>query len=377
MLKKVRFLFVFVAIVGLLFGLQSSLLAEEVSVRDIINQILIDEGVDPDVHWAFQEAVSQPAEPLAIELDRPLQIGWTSPSFDISDAWRRYYWAMRLRLEEAGIEHEVNYQSSSRHDAHDEQLAHIETFIVQDVDLIVLGPTELYAQRVAISQIHEAGIPLIIMNHSRRLPDDEETLMYTAFDHEVGGIVQGEWVAEVLDGSGKLALLRIVPGDMDDHRWGGTWSVLQDYDFEIVDEAYTKADRHLSYSTAEAMLTAHPDLDMIYATCSANALGAAAAVEEMGRKGEVLVVGFGGSPEEVEEMMAGRMAGSVFRFIDDSGAAAGHAIQLYLEGRQDEIPGVHTGDYTMVDYTITPEEMDEINLYAERYTYEASMGPYR
>jgi hypothetical protein len=37
----------------------------------------------------------------------PIRIAYLSPSFDISDAWERVYWSMRGRLDELGVEYEV------------------------------------------------------------------------------------------------------------------------------------------------------------------------------------------------------------------------------------------------------------------------------
>ncbi len=363
-------LFATTAAIGLVFAAPQAL---AVDVDALVGEILAEQGVPLELHQAFAEAVANPAEPLAVELDRPIVIGNTSPSFDVSDGWRRYYWALRNRLEEAGIPHEVSFQSASRHDAHGEQLAQVESMIASGVDYIVLGPTELDAQQVAIRQIHEAGIPLIIMNHSRRLDWDDQTLLYTAFDHEVGGVITGEWLNERLGGSGNLAFLRILPGDMDDQRFGGIMGMLEGGDYNVVDETFAHCERQRAFDAAESIMAAHPDLDMLVGLCSANAMGAAPAVGAMNP--EVQVIGFGGTPDEVDAMLQGRMAGSVFRLIDDAGVAAAHAIQLHLEGREDEIPRVFTGEYVMIDDTWTQERVDEINIYAERYTKDAPLRP--
>ena len=347
--------------------------ANAVDVDALVGEILAEQGVPLELHQAFAAAVGEPAPPVAVDVDAPIVIGYASPSFDVSDGWRRYYWAMRNRLDEAGIPFEVTFQSASRHDAHGEQLAQIESMIASGVDYIILGPTELEAQQVAIRQVHEAGIPLIIMNHSRRLDWDDETLLYTAFDHQVGGVITGEWLNERLGGSGNLAFLRIIPGDMDDQRFGGIMGMLEGGDYTVVDETFAQCERQRAFDAAESILAAHPDLDMLVGLCSANAMGAAPAVGGMGA--DVQVIGFGGTPDEVDAMLAGRMAGSVFRLIDDAGVAAAHAIHLHLEGRTDEIPRIFTGEYVMIDDTWTQERVDEINIYAERYTKDAPLRP--
>ncbi|TQM89657.1 substrate-binding domain-containing protein [Roseinatronobacter monicus] len=343
--------------------------AEGVDIDALVAEILAGQNTDLALHQAYAEAVSAPGTPFQGTLpDKTIHIGWTSPGFDLSDAWERYYLAFSARMEETGIPFEINLQAASSHDAHDQQLAHIEAFISQGVDYIVMGPTELEAQIPSYNAIHEAGIPLIITNYVRRLPGDDKTLMYTAFDHEVGGVMTGEWIFDRLEGKGKIGLMRVLPGDMDDQRFGGAWSVLENGDFEIVAEEFTFADRQLSFQIAENMMTAHPDIDLLFGLCSACALGGVPALEAMGLTGTVDIIGFGGIPEETALMQNGTFSGSVFRQIDDLGVAIAEAVKRHMEGRAEEIPAVFTGAYVMMDDTWEAEQFDAVNEYAVRYS---------
>lgn len=354
--------------VSLIFG-SNVAIAQGVDIDALVAEILAGQNTDLGLHQSYAEAVTAPGEPFSGELpSSPIRVGWTSPGFDVSDAWERYYLAFEGRMEEQGIPYEVNLQAASSHDAHAEQLAHIEAFITQGVDYIVLGPTELETQVPSIRAVHEAGIPLIIINHTRRLPFDDQTLMYTAFDHQVGGVMTGEWIMDRLGGEGKIGLMRILPGDMDDQRFGGAWSVLENGDFEIVSEAFTYADRAKSFQVAENMMTAHPDIDLLFGLCSACALGGVPALAAMDLTGQVDIIGFGGIPEETELMSNGTFSGSVFRFIDDLGVSVAEAVKRHMEGRADEVPSVFTGGYVMMDDTWGAEQFEEVNSYAVRYS---------
>ena len=37
----------------------------------------------------------------------PMRIAYLSPSFDVSDAWERVYWAIQGRLDELGVKYEI------------------------------------------------------------------------------------------------------------------------------------------------------------------------------------------------------------------------------------------------------------------------------
>lgn len=331
-------------------------------------EVLTEIGVPFELHQEFAETVAKPSEPVAVELKEPLRIGFATPSFDISDAWGRWYWSMYYRLEEAGISFETNMQATRGHEAHAEQLAQVENLIAAEVDFIILGPTQLKAQRPSIEKVHEAGIPLIVINLVRPLPGDDKTLMYTAFDHEFGGYLNGVHIAQWSGGKGTLAGLRLQPGPLDDRRWGGAMAVIDQTDIEVVYETYAKADRQQAYDATVDIMTRYPDLALIYATSSSMALGAASALETMGKAGEVGVWGFGGTVDEVDYMQDGLMTGSVFRFSDDGGAAVAEAIKRYIEGRKDEIPRVFMGDMTMAHADMSQEEFRQLLERAHRYS---------
>ena len=165
-----------------------------------------------------------------------------------------------------------------------------------------------------------------------------------------------------------MAGLRMIPGTLDDQRWNGTMAVIEQTDIEVVYETYAEADRQKAYEATIDIMTAHPDLDVIYATSTAMALGAVAALETVGYLDQVAVYGFGGTVDEIDAMLRGRMVGSVFRFQDDGGVGIAEAIQRCLEGRQDEIPQVYLADGVMSHKELSLEEFKELAERSMRYS---------
>jgi len=356
-------LVVFVFLLVFVFVGSASTINPEQYKKTILESV----GVSYETHEEFAAVVAKEASPFMGKLDKPLRIGFATPSFDISDAWERMYWSIVYRLKEAGIPFEMSMQATSSHDAHNEQLSQIESLIASGVDFIILGPTELDAQRVAIEKIHQADIPLIILNFNRPIKGDKKTLLYTAFDHEFGGALIGQHIVETFSGKGKLAGLRMIPGTLDNLRWGGAMGIIEGTDIEVVYETYAKADRQLAYEATRDIIIAHPDIKGIYATSSAMALGAVAALDTMARL-DVHVWGFGGTVDEVDAMLAGKQTGSVYRFQDDMGIAAAQAIQYYYEGHADKIPQSYMGEMTMSNNKMTKEEFTQLAEKAYRYS---------
>jgi len=72
---------------------------------------------------------------------------------------------------------------------------------------------------------------------------------------------------------------------------------------KIVDKRFGMADFAKSLGVAENILTAHPDLDALFASNESSTVGAAQALK--GRKGRVRLVGFDSSPTLLEDLQSG------------------------------------------------------------------------
>ena len=87
-----------------------------------------------------------------------MKIAYLSPSFDISDAWERVYWAIQGRLDELGVKYEIQSLAVASHVDHAGQLAQVESVIAKGVDYVFLGPTEYEAAIPALRKLKKAGI---------------------------------------------------------------------------------------------------------------------------------------------------------------------------------------------------------------------------
>jgi ABC-type sugar transport system substrate-binding protein len=70
---------------------------------------------------------------------------------------------------------------------------------------------------------------------------------------------------------------------------------------------------------AEDMLTANPDLKAIVAINDDMALGAVAALKARGKAGQIIVTGFNGVEEAVQEVYRGNMGATIIAFADEVG----------------------------------------------------------
>ena len=94
-----------------------------------------------------------------------MRIAYLSPSFDISDAWERVFWAIQGRLDELGVKYEIQSLAVASHVDHAGQLAQVESVIARGVDYVFLGPTEYEAAIPALRKLKKAGIPTVVYNY--------------------------------------------------------------------------------------------------------------------------------------------------------------------------------------------------------------------
>lgn len=279
----------------------------------------------------------------------PMRIAYLSPSFDVSDAWERVFWAIQARLEEVGVEYEIQALAVASHVDHAGQLAQVESVIAKGADYVFLGPTEYEAAIPALRKLKQAEIPTAVFNFLEPHEDEAaRAMMYVAFSHEEGGRLSGEWAADHLGGKGKIAILQGAPGVVSDQRSGGFLRVVEQYpDIEVIMGPHTDFDRSKAFDAAQNLLTAHDDIDLIYGVSTAVGLGAAQVVRQAGKSDQIATMGFGGTGDEIVAMNEGWLTASVLRSIDDSGVAIADAFVAHSKG--EEVPQVWGGPFVMVD----------------------------
>jgi len=301
----------------------------------------------------------------APEAQAQMRIAYLSPSFDISDAWERVFWSLQGRLDELGVEYEIQALAVASHVDHAGQLAQVEAVIARGVDYVFLGPTEYEAAIPALRKLKQADIPTVVYNFLEPHQDEDVRAMsYIAFAHDEGGRLSGEWAVEHLGGKGKVAVLQGAPGVVSDLRMNGFLVVIKkNPDIEIVIGPHTDFDRNKAFDAAQNLLTAHDDIDLIYGVSTTIGLGAGQAIKVAGKSDEIASMGFGGTGDEIVAMKEGWLTASVLRLIDDSGAAVADAFVAHSKG--EAVAQVWGGPFVMVD---KDSDTDALIENANRYS---------
>ena len=325
---------------------------------------------EPGSLEALQEVVSAPPVPLAVELEEPIEIAVVYPSHDVSDIWLRTFMAMTARLDELEVPYNA-VEFASGADEYELQYTQTETVIEEGFDYVVFGSVELTMQQGMIEMLIDAGIPTLVFNQEQVVKDygDKQPLGYFGYSHLDGAQWLARYIIDRYGPEGTFALVRGVPGFIDDLRSQGFRDYMEVHsDWEFVYEHYGHYMREGGYEGGIAALTAYPEVDLIHPANTAMSMGVLSALMEFGLVDDVILTGWGGTGDELEAIKLGEMQATPMRMNDDMGAAMAEAIKYHLEGREDELPLVFVMRIEIVNDEMREEEIAELEEEAFRYS---------
>jgi inositol transport system substrate-binding protein len=188
------------------------------------------------------------------------------------------------------------------------QLANVENLIVQDVDAILIVMVDPTSPGPIINACKEAGIPLIGVN--RNYPGAD---VFIGSNDKEGGIMQMEYMANVLGNKGNIGLLLGTLGeDCTIYRTEGNKEVVDQHEgMNVVLEEVGLWDRAKGMEITENWLQSGVKIDAIVANNDEMAIGAVRALQGAGIT-DMPVAAIDGTIDALEYVKSGLMDVSLF-----------------------------------------------------------------
>ncbi len=170
------------------------------------------------------------------------------------------------------------------------QISQIEDFITQGVDVILLAAADPTALIPACQDAIDAGIPVICYDGGI---DSDIPATKVIFDYYEDGAMVAEWakqyITDNLGGKAKVAILDFPASPIvcGLRAQGFAETISQLDGVEIVAQQDGKASRTDAMAVMENILTANPDVDLVYGINYDTGAGAASAIEAAGSKAVV------------------------------------------------------------------------------------------
>ena len=244
---------------------------------------------------------------------------------------------------------ELGYEivTADAQDDPSKQLSDIEDMLQQDIDVLLVNPTDSDAVVAAVELANGEEIPVVTVDRSS---EGGEVIAHVASDNISGGEMAGEFIGEKLENEGKVVELEGVSGSSTSRERGeGFHNIINEIDeLEIVASQSADFDRTKGLSVMENIIQGSGDVDAVFAHNDEMALGALEALEAKNILEDVVVVGFDATDDAVSSVEDGRLDATIAQQPDLIGESAVDAAGKVANGEDIE-------DYIPIDLKLVTE----------------------
>jgi len=259
----------------------------------------------------------------------------------------------------AGHEVEVIWKGPLREDDREQQIQVVEGFTSQGVNGIVLAPLDNRALVRPVEEAKNAGVPTVIIDSAL---DSNSIVSFVATDNRKGGMLAADRLGELLGGKGKVILLRYAEGSASTQdREDGFLQEIKKYpNVELIStDQYAGATRDTAKRASENLLNRFGDeVQGIFCPNESTTAGMLSALQDIGKAGKVMFVGFDTSQSFIDAMRAKQLHGIVVQNPFNMGYLGVRTMVESLQGKPAE-KRIDTG-VTM----ITPDNLDAADTQA-------------
>ena len=254
---------------------------------------------------------------------------------------------------------EIVWKGPQKEDDREQQIAVVEDMIARGVDGIVLAPLDKTGLRQVVREAKMAGIPTVCVDSGL---EGDDHVSFVATDNYDGGVAGAGRLADVLDGKGKIIMMRAMVGveSTGAREQGFLDEIAKHEGIEILSEnQYGGVTTESGYQMAENLLNRYRgEVQGLFTPNESTTFGMLRALTDAGLAGQLRFVGFDTSEKLVqaleEDVLDGLVLQNPFKMGEEGvktavAAAKGEPVQ----------PRVDTGVAVA-----TPENMQQPEIQA-------------
>ena len=210
------------------------------------------------------------------------------------------------------IKVDIIWKGPMREDDREQQVQVVEGFLTQRVNGIVLAPFDKNALVRPVEEARRAGIPTVVIDSAL---ESNDPISFVASNNYHGGELAADEMARLLNGKGKVLLLRYQEGVFStEQREKGFVEKMKTHPGVqlISSNQYAGATRDTAKSAAENLLNRYGnDIDGMFTPNESSTAGTLLALEDAGKAGKIKFIGFDSSDIFVQALRAGKLQGIV------------------------------------------------------------------
>jgi ribose transport system substrate-binding protein len=249
--------------------------------------------------------------------------------------WKSFEAGARQAAQELGID--MTWKGPLKEDDRAQQIAIVEQFVSEGRSGIVLAPLDENALRRPVDAAMEKKIPVIIIDSTLKGEVGKDFIGFCGTNNKQGGTMGGEELARLLDGKGKVILLRYQEGSAStSQREEGFLEAIKTHpDMGILlDNRYAGATVAEAQSTAMNIIDKIRVADGIFCPNESATFGMLLALKQNNLAGKIKLVGFDTSPPLIEGLKKGEIQALVAQNPKKMGYLGVKTVVAYIHGEQ-------------------------------------------
>jgi fructose transport system substrate-binding protein len=269
----------------------------------------------------------------------------------VKDTQVPFWLEMRKQaLEEAKVKHVTLIFVAGRYAGDNTtQVNAIENMITRHVNAIAVAPSESAGIVPAIRKAQAAGIPVIAVDTATEPLDVVKS--FIASDSYNAGLLQGKWAYAALNGNKPVIVMMHgqLGSQVDTDRANGFLAGFgHNAKAHIVASEATGGIAGPTQTATENVLTAHPDVNVIWNIDDDGSIGAGTAASHAGLTKNILITGMDGGCPQIKALSNGAFQMDVMQFPGNEGKIAVDEM-VDLANHKSVPPMVDAGEQAITD----------------------------
>jgi len=234
--------------------------------------------------------------------------------FSVYDMQYGFFQQMEKGTKDGIVKLGYNYILHDQKSDETQMISGCQDLITQGVAALVISPNKPEALPPIVNAAHQAGIPVVVDDIGGGGSDYDALIVS---DNFAGGKLAGDYALKMLKGvkgAKTAAIIKCEPSAVFAIRRGeGFKSVMVKAGYKIVSELSGHSRPEEGYRIMKDIITANPDVQVVF--CENDPMGAAAAqaAVDAGRK-DIMVIGFNADEIALKAIQQGTMAATVQQF---------------------------------------------------------------
>ncbi|HEY5742155.1 MAG TPA: substrate-binding domain-containing protein [Terrimicrobiaceae bacterium] len=248
--------------------------------------------------------------------------------------WKSVERGAREGAKESGVN--MVWKGPLKEDDRAQQIQIVEQFASQGVGGIVLAPLDSKALQRPVAAAMQKGIPVVIMDSALDGEAGKDFVSTVSTNNHRGGEMAGETLGKLLDGKGKVVLLRYQEGSASTgQREAGFLEAIKKFpDIQVIlDNRYSGATASEAQSASLNILDKLKEADGIFCPNESSTFGMLLALRQNNLAGKKKLVGFDTSPQLLDGLQKGDIQALVAQNPTKMGREAVKALVAKIKGQ--------------------------------------------